>query len=136
VRLLENSLKKLVRSLIRTLDIRGPVSVAIVEADEIHRINREFLDRDRATNVISFNYGDADLFGEVVVSIDAAMSEGGEFGHEPDEHLAYLVLHGLLHLAGYHHEPGSREAARARELQEELFKAEVLPFLEENPIFG
>ncbi len=119
----------------RTLEIRGPVSIAVVEADEIKRINQRFLKRDRPTNVISFTYGDADLFGEVVVSMDAAFSEADEFGHTPQEHLAYLILHGLLHLAGYHHEAKGSPAAKARRLQEELFEAEVLPFLASNPIF-
>ena len=135
VKIKKINLKRLAQNLARALNINSVVSIVIVDSNEIRRVNREFLKRDRPTNVISFVYGLSDLFGEVIVSIDAALSEARKFGQTPEQHLAYLVLHGLLHLAGYHHEPKGAAAKEARKLQEELFKSDIVPFLKENPIF-
>jgi probable rRNA maturation factor len=79
------------------------VSIAIVDDEAIHELNRQFLDHDYATDVLSFPLEDAPprLEGEIVVSIDTAHRVAAEAGWTAGEELLLYVIHGALHLVGY-----------------------------------
>lgn len=79
------------------------VSVAVVDDEEIRRLNVEFLGHDYATDVLSFLLeADAErLEGEIVVSFDTAVRYASEANWSTDEELLLYVIHGSLHLAGY-----------------------------------
>jgi probable rRNA maturation factor len=85
------------------------VNVIFVSDRKIHALNRQFLHRDRPTNVISFNSdgprvpGEPRLLGEVYVSRDRARAQAREYGVSCSSELRRLVLHGLLHLLGLTH---------------------------------
>ena len=95
----------------------------------IRRINREYLGKDRPTNVISFalNEGEfsglnPDVLGDVVISASTAAREAEEGELPFFERLSFLLLHGILHLVGYDHErSGPEEALRMEEKEQELF---------------
>ncbi len=101
----------------------------IVDDEEIRTINRDYLDRDRPTNVISFAMQEGEgaglnpeLLGDVVISADTAARHAEEAGVSFESELYFLLLHGILHLLGYDHERGTAEQARAMEAREqELF---------------
>ena len=64
-----------------------------------------------------------DLLGDVVISADTAAREAEEGGVSFDGRLTFLLLHGILHLAGYDHErSGEAEAARMEAKEQEIFK--------------
>ena len=67
---------------------------------EIRRLNRQFLERDRATDVIAFS-GEGDLLGEIAVSIDTARRQARARGVSLESELKLLAVHGFLHLTGY-----------------------------------
>ena len=110
------------------------LSVAIVDDQEIHRVNREHLDHDCPTDVISFLYS-ADrtepegrgrtaarrgaglaMEGELVVSDETARREAPKHGLSPASELELYIVHGLLHLCGYDDlTPGERKVMRRRE---------------------
>jgi probable rRNA maturation factor len=106
------------------------LSVSIVGDRAIRRINREYLARDRATNVISFSLREgecADIapftLGDVIISADTAAREAEEGGMEPFERTCFLLLHGILHLCGYDHErSGETEAKKMEQKERELFR--------------
>lgn len=90
------------------------LSVALVDDLEIHRINREFLDHDCPTDVISFLLSslppgrpqspwpaDWPLDGELVISVETAVRDAGQHGWSPGAELILYAVHGLLHLCGY-----------------------------------
>jgi probable rRNA maturation factor len=82
---------------------RGEISVAFVSDPEIHRLNRQYLDHDYATDVLSFaleHDGDR-IVGEVIVSVDMARTRCQEFGWTARHELTLYVIHGALHLVGY-----------------------------------
>ncbi len=95
----------------------------------IRRLNREYLGRDKATNVISFSMQEGDfgtinpgLLGDVVISADTAAREADEGGESCWSRLVFLLLHGILHLTGYDHErSGEAEAARMEAKEREIF---------------
>ena len=79
------------------------VSVAIVDDETIHELNRQFLEHDYPTDVLSFVLEDEPprLEGEIVVSVDTARQNAAEAGWSADAELLLYVVHGALHLAGY-----------------------------------
>ncbi len=81
----------------------GEISIAIVDDERMHELNRQYLDHDYPTDVLSFvlESNDAHLEGEIIVSADYAAREAERFAWQlPDEILLY-VIHGALHLVGY-----------------------------------
>ncbi len=67
----------------------------------IRKINREFLKKDRPTDVISFNL---DPIGEIYISVDTARRKAREYGFDAEFELARYAVHGLLHILGFDHE--------------------------------
>lgn len=110
------------------------ISLALVDDAEIHRVNREFLGHDYATDVISFVLNDKAsplddvsssrvavvapprLEGELIVSTETALREAAAHGWTPADELLLYVVHGLLHLCGYDDlTDEARPVMRARE---------------------
>ena len=95
----------------------------------IRRVNRDYLGKDRPTNVISFamsegEYGgiNPEVLGDVIISADTAAREALEGGIPFWSRLCFLLLHGILHITGYDHERSGEEEARRMEAKEqELF---------------
>jgi probable rRNA maturation factor len=77
------------------------IDVAVVDDPTIHQLNRERLDHDWPTDVISFLYADEPIAGELIVSADTAERVAAEYGWDPAAELALYVVHGTLHLLGY-----------------------------------
>jgi probable rRNA maturation factor len=106
------------------------LSVSIVGDRSIRRVNREYLDKDRPTNVISFSQQEGDfggvasgMLGDVIISADTSAREAELGGILPFERLCFLLLHGILHLCGYDHErSGEKEALRMEQKEAELFR--------------
>jgi probable rRNA maturation factor len=106
------------------------LSLLFVDDEGIRKINRDYLRRDRPTNVIAFSLAEGDfgdvnpgVLGDVVVSVETAVREARAAGIAIEDAILYLILHGVLHLAGYDHE-GPKGTARARILfavQEAVF---------------
>jgi probable rRNA maturation factor len=106
------------------------LSVSVVGDKTIRRFNREYLDKDRPTNVISFAMHEgsfaglnAHMLGDVLISADTAANEAAAGNISFESRLVFLLLHGILHLVGYDHErSGEAEAARMEEKEREIFK--------------
>ncbi|MBU2701506.1 putative rRNA maturation factor [Sporomusaceae bacterium BoRhaA] len=91
------------------------VSVALCDDATIHQLNRDFRKVDRPTDVLSFalNEGEEpeivdgpaeELLGDIIISVDTLTRQAEEYGHSLERELAYLTIHGFLHLMGYDHE--------------------------------
>jgi probable rRNA maturation factor len=95
------------------------ISLAFVDNATIHRLNKQFLDHDEPTDVLSFPLsepGAKKLAGELVVGAEVALQQARERGHEGQVELALYVIHGLLHLCGYDDKsPRAAKAMRALE---------------------
>ncbi len=106
------------------------LSILIVDDANIREINRDYLNKDRPTNVISFAMQEGpgagvqpDLLGDVIISAETAARDAAEAGLDTESELCFLLLHGILHLLGYDHERGSAaEAKRMRKREKELFQ--------------
>ncbi len=96
------------------------LSVLLTGNEEIRELNREYRGKDKPTDVLSFPMEDEHLLGDIVISTEKAASQAVEFGVTVDEEMARLLVHGLLHLAGYDHVKGGRQAKKMKEKEEEL----------------
>jgi probable rRNA maturation factor len=105
------------------IPLRGQVTVLITSDRGIRKLNRRYRDKDKATDVLSFpaaqpkhaRRGHARIAGDLAISIDMAARQALVLDHPLATELKVLMLHGLLHLAGFDHEADDGEMA-AREL--------------------
>ncbi|BCR05221.1 hypothetical protein DESUT3_22900 [Desulfuromonas versatilis] len=111
--------------------------MVVVDDEQIRDLNRDYLQRDKPTNVISFAMQEGDgaglnpeILGDVVISADTAARDAAEAGVSFESELYFLLLHGILHLLGYDHERGTEEQARIMEERErEIFAMLAEEFL-------
>lgn len=90
----------------------GKTFTCLISDDrELRQLNRTFLRHDYATDVLSFPATGEEL-GEIAISIERAAAQAAEFGHSRIEEVRVLMLHGLLHLAGFDHERDTGRMAR------------------------
>ena len=92
--------------------LRGEVAVLITGSREIQKLNKEFRKKDKPTDVISFPSEVEGMAGDIAISADIANKNAKALGHEAGAELKILILHGMLHLAGFDHEVDSGEMAR------------------------
>jgi probable rRNA maturation factor len=111
----EDSLLRFTRKAQKTVGLKGEVSVLLTSSREMRQLNRSFRGKDKPTDVISFPAIEAvsrQLAGDLAISVDIAAANAVQFGHSTQEEIFVLILHGLLHLAGYDHETDDGEMAR------------------------
>lgn len=96
----------------------GAVSIVLADDRRVRRLNARHRGRDEPTNVLSFPAGGG---GDLILALGVVRREAAAAGKRPEHHLAHLVVHGMLHLAGHdHHHPGDArrmEMAEARILR-------------------
>lgn len=99
----------------------GQITVRIVDAEEGQTLNREYRGKDYATNVLSFPYEtDPIVCGDLVICAPVVKREAAEQGKTLEAHFAHLIVHGVLHLQGYDHETGKKEARIMEDLERKI----------------
>ena len=85
---------------------RGPVSVLITGNSSMRRLNSRFRGKNRPTDVLSFPAAASanGCVGDIAISLDIAKRNARLLGHSVADEVRILILHGMLHLAGYDHE--------------------------------
>lgn len=110
------------------------ISLAFVDNATIHRLNKQFLDHDEPTDVLTFPLSEANsrrLAGEIVIGAEVANEQAASRGHSVDAELALYVIHGLLHLCGYDDKSPAAEA-RMRERERHYLSGLGLPDIAEK----
>lgn len=114
------------------------VSVSFVDNNEIKVMNGEYRNKQIETDVLSFplfekgNYEISEdtgavTLGDIVISIEKAMEQANLFGHSLQREIAFLTVHSMLHLLGYHHEEGGLQEVHMREKEEKILQQLGLP---------
>ena len=95
----------------------GEVGYLFCDDEKILEVNREFLQHDYYTDIITFDYCEDDtLNGDIVISLDTVRSNAQRLGKDYDEELHRVIIHGILHLCGQNDKgPGEREQMEAAE---------------------
>lgn len=108
----KREMTKWIRSVAACYDKKvGEVGYLFVDDDKIIEVNREYLGHDYYTDVITFDYSEAnEINGDIVISLDTVKSNADLFGKEYEEELHRVIIHGILHLCGINDKgPGERE---------------------------
>ncbi len=106
----------------KKLKIKKELSVVIVGTKKMQSLNNFYRHQDRPTDVLSFEGGDSFL-GEIVLCLPVAKRQAKEHDFSLKEELAFLLIHGILHLQGYDHEKNKKEEKLMFALQEQLLKS-------------
>ena len=108
------------------------ISVLLVDDEYIQRLNKEYRAKNMPTDVLSFALNEVRedeaeepdivdgpteiLLGDIVISLETTLRQAQEFGHSLERELAYLTIHGMLHILGYDHETeAERDEMRGEE---------------------
>ena len=133
-------IKKVIETSLRHLDYQQDteIGIACVDNQESHKLNLEYRQKDKSTNVLSFPSDipeeilpmlDAFPLGDLVICIPVVLQEAIDQQKTPIEHFTHMLVHGVLHLMGYDHETSDEDAEEM-----EAFEIEILAKLGfENP---
>ncbi|HET9838478.1 MAG TPA: rRNA maturation RNase YbeY [Candidatus Angelobacter sp.] len=111
-------LNRFVRAAQSLAGVSGEVNVLITSSRRVQELNRRFRRKDKPTDVLSFPRAEG---GDIAISAEIARDNARRYGHPSIVELKILVLHGMLHLAGYDHErDNGRMAAREARLRAQL----------------
>lgn len=111
-------LNRFVRRAQTLTKITGEVGVLIAGNARVQELNRRFRRKNKPTDVLSFPRPEG---GDIAISIDIARQNARLYGHHAADELKILILHGMLHLAGYDHErDNGHMAAREARLRAQL----------------
>ena len=113
----------------RTLEMENvkdsTFSIVFIDDEYMHELNLKYRGIDRTTDVLSFAFEDNNKIcynirqlGEIFVSIPKMKLQAKEYGHSEKRELAFLIVHGILHLLGYDHTLGLKEEKEMFEKQE------------------
>jgi probable rRNA maturation factor len=113
-------------------DENAEVSVTFTDNDGIKELNKNYRNKDSATDVLSFpmfddlsktNMGGEPIpLGDIVISLERAYTQGHEIGHSVYHELAFLSVHSTLHLLGYDHETSQEDEKDMFERQKKIME--------------
>lgn len=96
--------KDIVKTAFYFLEIKeASLSIAIIGSSEIREANKNYRGKDEVTDVLSFIYEKTPLEGEILICYEKVLSQAKKMKHSFEEELRVLLVHSLVHLAGYDH---------------------------------
>jgi probable rRNA maturation factor len=102
------------------------ITLRLTNDEEIRQLNLKFLKKDKPTDVLSFNYNFINpetkrhYLGDIIISVETAAIQAPKYHLSLNQELAFLTIHGTLHLLGYNHEQPNQKETMWR-LQDDLF---------------
>jgi len=124
----EGALNRFIARATAAAGIRGKVNVLVTDNRELQSLNLRFRKKDTPTDVLSFPADGEprnEIAGDVAISAEMAAENGTKLGHSVIEEVKILILHGVLHLAGYDHERDNGRMARKEAQLRRAFKLPV-----------
>ena len=106
----------------RAAGVAGEVNIYVTSSREMQALNRRYRRKNKPTDVLSFPLPAPGLGGDIAISVEIAAGSAEALGHSLETEVKILILHGLLHLAGFDHETDDgemreRETALRRQLK-------------------
>ena len=120
--------EKIIKGVLKKIKNKKEFNIIFVDDEEIQRINRQYINIDRVTDVISFALCDdpdnqmEDELGDIFIDLDQAFRQAEDYGHSITREVAFLAVHGYLHLCGYDHMTEEDEKVMFAK-QDEILKA-------------
>jgi len=113
--------QKIIKKALRNEENDKSMEVIFVSPEEIKNINANYRKIDKATDILSFPNDDVNdsSIGDCFINLERAFSQADEYGHSIEREVAFLAVHGYLHLIGYDHDTKENEEEMFR-IQEEI----------------
>lgn len=110
-------LNKVIKRALRLEHVKKALfSIIFIDDEKMHEMNKKYRGIDRSTDVLSFAFEDNEKvrynvrnLGEIYISIPKMKEQAKEYGHSEKRELAFLTVHGILHLLGFDHTKGEKE---------------------------
>lgn len=128
----EKAIKDIVKKTGGYLDLnKKRVTVILTDNNYIRELNNKYRNKDRATDVISFDYRDENFpgeecdpshLGDIYISLEKAREQSVEYNVSLEDELKRLLVHGMLHLMGYDHEASPEEEKKMKQKEEDLIQ--------------
>lgn len=113
--------ERLVRKAARMAARRGKsLNVALADDKAVRVLNKRDAKKDKPTNVLSYPSGERAFLGDIVLARQTVWREAKQQKKSPADHVAHLVVHGVLHLLGHDHETSDADAGRMEALERRL----------------
>ncbi|MCX6720160.1 MAG: rRNA maturation RNase YbeY [Candidatus Staskawiczbacteria bacterium] len=100
------------------------ISLAFVEKGEIKKLNKKFRNKNKPTDVLSFNLGERGYLGEIVICPEIVAGNAKKYGKTIKSEMIKVFVHGILHLLGYDHEKSKAEEVKMQE-REEVYLSKI-----------
>ncbi|MFA5470486.1 MAG: rRNA maturation RNase YbeY [Acholeplasmataceae bacterium] len=113
--------EKLLKKVFKTIKEKLSMEIVFVTLDQIHKMNVDYRQIDRPTDVLSFVNDDPSIksLGDIFISLEKAKQQADDYEHSFEREVGFLAVHGYLHLKGYdHHTP--EEEKEMTEMQEKI----------------
>lgn len=116
-------IKKLLRKVFKSIEDQKPMQIIFISQAEIHEMNKTYRQIDKPTDVLSFMNDDEfdATLGDVFISLEQARKQADDYGHSFEREVAFLSVHGYLHLKGFDHQTKDEEKIMIAE-QERILK--------------
>jgi probable rRNA maturation factor len=123
-------IKSLVQRICNLIKIDADISVILCDNNIIHAINREYRNKNKPTDVISFSYMEypfpavesaPEPLGDIYISLEKAMENARSYEVKYSDEIKRLLIHGILHLIGYDHERSPEDERIMQEKEEQIF---------------
>ncbi len=124
--------EKIIKKIFKDINLKKEFNLIFTTEEEIQRLNKEFRNIDRVTDVISFancddpNNDMTNELGDVFICVKRAYQQAIEYGHSNTREIAFLAVHGYLHLCGFDHQTKEEEEIMFSKQDEILSKAGIL----------
>lgn len=120
---LEELINRICGQVVKSEAMEGENEVNVIFVDDpfIQNLNARFRGKDYPTDVLSFPFNVPEFIGEIYISMDTAKRQAQDYNHSLEREIAFLTVHGLLHLLGYDH--GEEPNPKMRKREEEILKA-------------
>ena len=132
IKINKRKIRSTVLKILKILDCANKeISLSFVDDEKIKKLNKQYLGKDKPTNVISFplqegEYSDINpnIIGDIVISTETAQRDALRGNLTISQEIDFLIIHGILHLLGYNHENTTRkERTKMHQKENDLFKA-------------
>jgi len=104
--------ERIITKVFQTIDEAQEMNVIFLDSEQMKQFNHQFRQLDKTTDVLTFPADDPlmDSLGDVLINIDKVKEQALDYGHNEDREVAFLAVHGYLHILGYdhHQEDGER----------------------------
>ncbi|MDY0346711.1 MAG: rRNA maturation RNase YbeY [Acholeplasma sp.] len=115
----------LITKIFESIEEKHEMNIIFLTNDDIRKMNHDYRNIDKVTDVISFPDQEDDYIGDIFISLEKAKEQALDYGHSIEREIGFLSVHGYLHLLGYDHHSEAEEKVMVEKQEAILKKANL-----------